>query len=697
MVVLGGVAGALLAGPPLSQAAPAQQPPLAAIPSAVWSVVPTGQPAFDLAGYSPSTQIDVRVPAGFAPAADGQLTLGYTASPLVTNAVLTVSLNGKLVSSAKLAPELGQLVATLPAALLRTGTNQVVIDASIPLSIDADCPDSSHPARHVTFDPSSRVTLALQPTELTLTDFPEALEPLGYDNRVLTVVVPDAPAADDLSAAAVVVAAIRNSAATSVPIVVKSLADPTPSVGPEVIVGTADELAAAAVNPLPGKINDGFVSITHNAAGQSSLVVSGSTALEVLQAATALTDPIARARFTGASSAVDGAITSVDQIAKWAPAFSFADLGYKARTISGPGTDGAVYSFDIPTSEQTNRVTFAVNAARSASTINHTDGLSILLNGQLVGSLKFDTKTGVIAEGTLTVSGDVLRPGRNFVRLEAEFSGAIVNCTSVRNLDESITIAETTRLTLETGTGPAQLDLNDVPYLFRAPADSASLVVVTPSQPMPADFAAAIDVATLLGREVGPARIALTDKALTTGANALSHFVLLGEADRQPLLADLGVGIADRVVTPARPDQLAVSDVRFDGLVEVLRSPWTASQGVLVITGRNHSGYTEAVRSVLDVAARGGLDGPATLVGTNPDLSLQLLPVAPTAHPVQAAAPVAADVIAPTTTTTPVPVTTAPPVKAAPGANKQATWWALGAAILVVLGLGVLIFRIRRA
>jgi dihydroneopterin aldolase len=214
-------------------------------PDQRWPIAPDGAPT-ELNGLAPSASFDVEIPPGWVASAPGSLTLEYELPNLVESAAIGISLNDEFVDAVALSPLLGTVQIELPAAGFRTGTNRIRIDATIVVVDDRECPDAWHPARVVTFGESSRVEIPLEPVgPLLLDQLPAALEPVGVDERAITVRMAPSPSDEDLSAAAAVVAALRDDATLDVALDVASLSSGVRAAGPDIVIGVAADLSAA--------------------------------------------------------------------------------------------------------------------------------------------------------------------------------------------------------------------------------------------------------------------------------------------------------------------------------------------------------------------------------------------------------------------------------------------------------------------
>ncbi len=575
----------------------------------------------ELSGLAPRATFDVVIPPGWAPSAPGALTLEYELPNLVESAAIGVELNGEFVDAVALSPHSGTVAVELPADGFRTGSNAVRVEATIEVVDDRECPDPWHPARVVTFAETSRVEVPLVPVgPLLLDQLPAALEPVGVDRRTVTVRLAAAPSDEELTAAAAVIAALRDEAVLGVDIDVASLDSGARATGPDILIGVAADLAAAGydVPTAPG----GILQIGRNWSSNTRLVVSGSTPADVLAAG----------RVVGSAPASPVMVGIEPGAAPRPPVprerFTLADLGNLDRELTGPGVESTVYGFDAAISVAPTSMTVTVDAVRSASA-EKVSGLSVYVNNSRVGTVHFDIDTGTTSGVQLNVSGDDVRPGQNFLRIDAEFQGPAFDCEQ-RPPDESVEISSSTSIELITNEDSVPIDLEDLPYLLRAPRDSADLVVVLPENPTEQDYSDAIDIAVTYGDEGFPAQVTHAG-ALDATNLAGRHVIALGEPEAQPLhelIPDSIVATHDDLVETGSPAIDGTS--RLDGVIEVVPNPFDATRAIMLATGFDAGGADLAQRVLLEPQLRGELYGRATFIGgtaTNPLLAPVLEPV----------------------------------------------------------------------
>ncbi len=567
--------------------------------------------SLELTGTSESARLDFTVPRGWIPAGPAQLVLPYTMGPMAFGTV-SVAVNDDYVGGAVVDSAGSALTFDIDESFIEPGNNTLRIVSDIDLTIDRDCKDPNHPARRIKFSKFASITVPLDDTgNLTLGDVPAALLPLGNVEPRLEVHLVGDDVGPLASAAAVVVSALEDDAPIEVDVTVSrhradafniSVLDPA---YPAIIVGMS-----ADVDVDPSDDGSPIASIRRSPTGLAVLTVGGETPNNVISNAVALV-----------SSDVSSTETSEDDPEE--RSLSFEELGYGDRTLSGPGRDSTVYGFDVPISAVPNGATIFVDARGSSSV--ELGGVGVVVNGERIGVAPFD-EFGRSGESGLRIPREVLRPGRNLVRIDADFDERSPSCSAPPPM-QSIEISATTQVDLEAGLEVVDLDLDDLPYVFRDRLDSGSLTIVLPSDPTTEELAIALQLADLLGADDRPARIAEAEELDDAGL-AESHLVVMGAPERQPLIR----------VFAAEPesdlDPFAITTVAMDGSVvdtpvadadpapAVVRfATRTQATGrvVLVLSGLDDDGAALAYRSLIDVELRPLLDGGAASIDENND------------------------------------------------------------------------------
>jgi Bacterial cellulose synthase subunit len=606
--------------------------PVGVPPSPLWLF---GTEPTEMAGRRPTASIDFTVPPGWAAPDGAALVVDYQINTTAT-ATMTVEVNETQIDDLVLDAPGGTATIQVPANLILPGENSVRLAANIDLTISETCVDPTHPSRKFTLGASSHLSIPMAPVGvLALTDVPAALEPLGGVDRVVNVHLVGPFTGELASAAALVVSAVREAATPQVAISVASHSavefdetDLNPD-RPSIVIGRLESLGSSptylGLHPVDLDTQEpGLIAVTRGIAGGAVLTVSGSTDLAVEAAAQAFADPARRTGFVGTQDTV--AIENIPVAGRPVERQTLADLDYPDRTLDGPGRASTTYGFDIPIDRISPGALVAVNAQRSSGS-DQLEGVGVSVNGKRVGVVSFGAD-GRTTDEPIQVPSELLRPGRNVLKLDADFVGEPTDCAGSPP-PQSVEVSAATTIDLDGVINVVDMDLDDLPYTFRSPSDSERLSIVLPKAPSDAEISAAIELADLLGADDHPARVTASGELDETDT-ATNHLVVLGTPTRQPLIARLaaipGSGIAPDDITSlvavdapdgssaaARPAGTSPAD----GVIRFVPSSTPSSRLVLVVSGLDDGGTNRAIATLLDIDRRDELVGYAATLHTS--------------------------------------------------------------------------------
>lgn len=600
-------------------------------PIATWTVPDlTGSDILQLEGYRPGTSFDLFLPPGWRPAADGQLNLDYRLSQLAQpEARLTVRLNNQYLHSVAFEREAGQLNLDLPAAYFQPGHNSLELAAILPLAEDAGCLVPNHPARWLAFGPSSQITLPVESDEATfnLADFPLQFEALGDDkNSQITFVLPDEPDAEELNALSAVAFALAREANTQPEwsVVEESSFNPDELGGPVILIGTAghnsylDSLAPTAAN------QSGWLSLTSPdwSKGQPVLAVSGPDGSTLLKTAGTLADPLAELQMNSDTAVIDTLPTYTaavlpDQV-------TLADLGYSERTVRGTGEQSLIYTFDLPFAWSPADGQLKLHFVHSAIINPQLAGLTILLNGRIVAGVQLDAPESASNVVEMSIPQELIRPGRNFLRLTFDFGSPPSSCSLGSNEGMWGTVRPDTTLTLVHGNSGGRLNLSDFPYLFATDVDLSQLVVILPAQATMVDLAEALQVIRTLSQSGLHTAPRLIHADAIDQPTREAHLIILGDFWQQPTLAELNdylplpFDLTTGALLPTYGIHLPTT-IPDLGVVQTLRSPWAENRVIIAVNGTTASGYKQAINLLTDPLLQSQLDGQVSLAPARDD------------------------------------------------------------------------------
>jgi hypothetical protein len=580
-----------------------------------WALLDVDENARDLRGISPSLSSTIFVPAGVAAAADGTMTVVYSAPEALERSAIELSVNGSTVDVRRLEPGVNELQFAIRADLLVPGNNVLALDASLHLDFDDDCPESLNVARRITILAGSKFAVPFSlDAPLSLAEGPEALVPPGIGGLPLTISLTEPDSGPALAAAATIARAVRELGGSDFPIVM-SEGDGADAAGPTLVV---DSRADAA----PG------VTIDRGPNRWPRLAIANDDPALLGEEARAIASRVSRSVLEGVSAESPAAPVPAPTPSEPSRSFSVATLGYDDRVMTGPRESGLIYQFDVPIAEHPSEIAVTVHAVLEAVENDRNIGLVVQLNGVSAGTLAFDPETGQLDQG-LTIPASSVRSGTNALRLYADFGSRKSVCGRTTAPNQSISVRNDTLIELGPVDGPVALDLDDLPFTFRAAADAAKLTLVLPLEPSPDERLAAVELAALLSTEDHPARIIAPGEATPGEVAGAVSLVLLGPVDRQPLLDEFPLAFAvgaDGAWPPSSGADRPTTHT--DGSIQIVANPAQPASAVLTITGLTTEGALAAASAVLDVGSRGSMNGPVVLIGSD-GLSVFSVPFAP--------------------------------------------------------------------
>lgn len=261
------------------------------------------------------------------------------------------------------------------------------------------------------------------------------------------VVIPDKPTAMELQSAFTVISGLGNMSNNKLGldlVTLGQLTEEQKAANNLIFVGKAAALQPLAALTLPLKIQNGAFSFADGSSKDNGvvqvidspwapknvlMVVSGNTDLGTVKAGQAVSTGVFQENASPNLAIVEEILeTPVSQ--PLVTDQSFADLGYAAQQFNNRGIDSQPYNFYIPSSGLLSSDAYLELAYGHSALLNfNTSGLVILLNGQPIGSARFDETSAGQAINRIRVSlppSEVL-PGNNRIEVRASLE-PLDNC-----------------------------------------------------------------------------------------------------------------------------------------------------------------------------------------------------------------------------------------------------------------------------
>jgi hypothetical protein len=347
------------------------------------------------------------------------------------------------------------LVANLPAGLLKSGANTIVVESA--MRHRTDCTIQSTYELWTEVDPG-RTFLTFDPATSVSKRRVDDIQATGVDQNGRTRFAIVAPGLDS-AVANVPIVRLAEGLALSANMpnldinVYRSAQQPVGAGGLTVVVGTAQELAGV-LDKVPDAVStSAFVGFVDDAAtGPSTLVVGGPTWTVIESAVESIVNPVDRP-----ATSLRAAISTKNWRLPDAPLYreggsaTFADLGVPTQEFTGRRLR-TEFAFGIPSDFYANdygEATLLLDAAFSPEVLpgSHID---VYVNGNIASTLPItQSGGGILRQLPISVTMRHLKPGANLVRIEAILmteSDAICTPGTTASTNPRFVIFETSRL-----------------------------------------------------------------------------------------------------------------------------------------------------------------------------------------------------------------------------------------------------------
>lgn len=557
-----------------------------------------------ISGYRGTYEQTVLVPFGRRVSEPGLGRASFRLPDLVVDATLTATLNDQPIGSWLLGDGPAEVTVEipLPAEAWNSGTNVLRLETGVPLSIDDICLDPIHPARWIELEQPVAIDLrTTRDGSLRLADFPKVIQdPFG--ETTIAVGAIDGP---HLSAAAIVAAAAVDEFGRDHSINLTTLGADR----------TAAHIAISVGEPAG-------ISVFETTDGTSQISIVGADAGQLIELARSLAQRGSRARMSTTTIDPGAALALITEEVPglqeagpaWFDGMTLDGLGFGATTLDGPGVDSVSYSVDLPVGGSTGSMRVGVEAAASLDGPGWTPGLDVYVNGRLAGNVPLEDS---VETSRIDVPADLLRPGTNYVRFEADFGRGSANCIAPTPPTNRIDILGSTSIRLERD-GEIEAQLDDIPFLLRSFDDTASTAVITPSQPSIEEAERALQLAVQLGGRGRAPSVITADEEVITPTTA-RHLVIFGTVDRQPRLSELARLMPIGAAIPDRWPVQIENQLGGSAHSVTIQLGELADAGLLIaIIGASDADAMTGVDVVTDPTLRRELIGTSVIASTDP-------------------------------------------------------------------------------
>lgn len=469
------------------------------------------------------------------------------------------------------------------------------------------------------------------PTDLR--QFPYPLYQKSFRPDKAIVVVPDQPTESELQAAFIVEAALARitdgnlitSFATVGALTPASLSGTHavfighPSAFPQLGNATlplkpkGDKFEGEQIQP-----GDGILELVPSPADpmRAWLIVSGTNEAGIVKAAQAVGSGAIRP-YGPTNLAI---ITSVQP--QPTPVFNvdvtLGGLGYGEDKYSGYGLAYFSYYFDIPIPQTvTNGAYFQLTYNNSALLNFEESGVSILLNDQFVGSVRFNDRTTDSSTAKFNIPAYMFRAGKNQLLLEANLAG-MTPCIPIDEIWISIKPESVLHVPSVpvSSTVISNYDLTSYPQML-FPSLNGLAFILTRGNPV------SWEVAATMSYEIGKNTREIVAQPVVAYADAIpegllqnNSQIIIGQPSALPILQDLTQVLpapfaAGTDIAAENKSEFAfhVPQTTPVGYLQVIPSPWNNQRVILAILGNGDQGLRSASLALAMDTTRSQLAG----------------------------------------------------------------------------------------
>jgi hypothetical protein len=573
------------------------------------------------------------------------------------DATMTVTLNKQLIATLPLVSGTNvPYEITIPQAALTPTLNDGRHDLELFLDASQDCdPLTGLHETTVMVSSTSQFNLPYV-EEAPVVDLRQLPRPVYQRDSVFPVdalmVVPDQPSEQEMRAALITAASFGRFSDGHLPfsfLTSEQVTEEMLVASNMIFVGKASALSQLRDVELPAPLtNDAFspqgsqaedgilqMAVSPWNTGRAVVVVSGNTDEAVVKAAQALSyGNIQTVSDSNLAIVTDVAppmaeLQGVDP-ATLPQARTFQDLGHDVSTISGVGRGEVTVEFYVAPGLAASEGAYLDLRYNNSALIDFArSGLTIFLNGKLLGGLPLTAETAATVTQRLNISPSLVLPGNNELRIQADLnSPSLCTLTDVTNLWVSILPESTLSLPLE----EAAIDSNDLqslsvyPYPFVNLPSLSNTAFVLPEND-PASWAIASQIAYGFGNQARGSVLDLAvayDGAVPEELRTSHDLIVVGLPSELSFLSE----IKDSLPAPFESgnDDPVLQNLqvtyRFSpgtslGYLELLAAPWDPARTILTVVGNTPDGVQMAANALTDPQLRNRLAGNFALINAD--------------------------------------------------------------------------------
>jgi hypothetical protein len=569
-------------------------------------------------------------------------------------ASMTVTLNRKLIATLSVTEGTNVLYEVpIPPDALVPNLSDGRHDLELFLDASTDC-DVNNGLHKTTVMVSSASQLVLPYVEQApVVDLKLLPRPIYQRDSVFpadaVMVVPDQASEPEMRAALITAASFGRLTGGNLPfslVTTKQVTEELATTSNLIFVGKASTLPQLGSVELPAPLTDGSFSaqgiqeedgvlqlaVSPWSTGRSIVVVSGNTDVGVVKAAQALSygsiQTISDPNLAIVTNVVPPAVDAQGiNPATLEQSRTFKDLGHDVHTLTGAGRSEFLVEFHVPAGLVAGEGSYLDLRFNNSTLLDfNRSGLTVFLNGQLLGGLRLSDETAATVTQRLHISPSLVLPGTNELRIQANLSPPTqCSLANITDLWVSVLPESTLFLPLQ----QAVIDSNNLqalsvyPFPFINTPTLSNTAFVLPKNDLAA-WSAASQIAYGFGNDVRGSIIDLAvayDGAVPEEFRNQRDLIVVGLPSDLTFLSE----VKDALPAPFEEgkndpvlDNMPVT-YRFSpgtsiGYLELMAAPWNPGRTILAVVGSTSEGLQMAVNALTDSTLRNQLAGNFAMV-----------------------------------------------------------------------------------
>ena len=315
---------------------------------------------------------------------------------------------------------------------------------------------------------------------------------------------------------------------------------------------------------------------------------------------------------------------------------TFLELGYDDRNLRSTGTNYTYIDFYIPPGQTvSNEAYLDLHFNHSALLSYETSGLTVTLNGRVIGSVSFSDETTQLSQVQMELPPTAFIQGTNTLLVQVQLI-PYDNCTDLTNFISTwATLFSDSSLHLplveDTGTVETGLNLSGFPENMALGEAQGNVTFILPTGD-PGSWNAATAVAFEMGDQLDDSLTQINVQfadALNEEILAGNNVVLVGEPGQLDMIYDwsdiLPAPFETGAVVPYDPASRIVYRVVEGvdvGYIELFLSPWGAERLAMLVSGNTDDGAALAASALSGGDFRGSLAGNFAIISSGQIISL---------------------------------------------------------------------------